>query len=173
MIHFESIPTLLHFITYARYCIFYDKSPVSLPTFQPYCQSGAFGEHSTLSVSLSSDLNHRPLTVPYGTPRCVHMNDHTENGTFISLNFVSGAWSWIRIGQNRICDPGLGSAVPHKAPLTTTQQQHKAAINIHCCRWVLIWTTHWSMNADCGSNSPMGSVTRWRGWKQEEEGQKR
>lgn len=28
----------------------------------------------------------------------------------------------------------------------------KAAINIHCCRWVYAGTTHWSMNANCGSH---------------------
>lgn len=34
----------------------------------------------------------------------------------------------------------------------------KAAINIHCCRWVYIKITHWSMNADCGSNTSVTSV---------------
>ena len=35
-----------------------------------------------------------------------------------------------------------------------------AAINIHCCRWVFVDITHWSMNDNCGANT--SRIYQWR-----------
>lgn len=57
-----------------RMLILFDKSNSCLSIKQTNGEThkvlpGAHSEHSTLSVSLRSNQNHRPLTVPWGTPQ--------------------------------------------------------------------------------------------------------
>lgn len=59
--------------------------------------------------------------------------------------------------------PGHISSGPHQLQRCAVSTL-KAAINIHCCRWVYLRITHWSMNADCGSNTSITNDSDKSNW---------
>lgn len=136
-------------------CYHQSNNPMARHTLLP----GAHSEHSTLSVSLSSNQNHRPLTVPWGMPTCTwDAHDLLEAMPFQFCTHnkkkMQSHSLWVDNRSNLNFNwPGHNWSAVTQEAFTL-----KAAINIHCCRWVYIKITHWSMNADCGSNTSVTSV---------------